>query len=233
VIDLARVLSPEEQQQIEGSLQLFQKEYGPQIQVLTIPSLEGEPIESYSIKVVDAWKLGGKKNDDGILLLVVPEDREVRIEVGQGLEGLLPDVLAGRIIRDVMIPFFKENRYDSGIFAGLSAIAGRLGGTLKNVPAFAQRTPDRSLKLSTLFFLFILFFIILPRLFGGRGGGRDPFGRRQRGGAGDFLTGMILGGLFGSGKGRGGRDDDGGFGGGGFGGGGGGGFSGGGASGKW
>lgn len=236
VMDLADVLTAEQRQQIEGSLQLFQKEYGPQIQVLTLPTLEGEPIESYSIKVVDAWKLGDQKRDDGVLLLVVTQDHEVRIEVGQGLEGVLPDVLAGRIIRDVMVPFFKENRYDAGIFSGLNAIAGRLGGTLKNVPAFAQLKPHpRSTSLGSLLFLFILFFVILPRLFG-RGGGRDRFGRRQSGTR-DFITGMILGGLSGSGK-RGGSDEggfggSGGFGGGGFGGGGGGGFSGGGASGKW
>ncbi|MEO7162122.1 MAG: TPM domain-containing protein [Bdellovibrionia bacterium] len=227
VMDLADVLNPEEEQQIEQSLELFQKEYGPQIQVLTIPSLEGEPIESYSIKVVDAWKLGTKKKDDGVLLLVVPQDHEVRIEVGQGLEGQLPDILAGRIIRDVMVPFFKKERFDAGIFSGLNAIASRLGGTLKNVPVFAQQRPhERSPGLGTLLFLFIFFFIILPRLFGG--GGRDRFGRRKNRADG-LLTGMILGNIFGSDR-RGGGDS-GGFGG--FGGGGGGGFSGGGASGKW
>jgi uncharacterized protein len=236
VMDLADVLNPEEEQQIEQSLQLFQKEYGPQIQVLTIPSLEGEPIESYSIKVVDVWKLGTKKNDDGVLLLVVPQDHEVRIEVGQGLEGQLPDILAGRIIRDVMIPFFKKDRYDAGIFSGLNAIASRLGGTLKNVPVFAQQKPhSRESGLGTLLFIFIFFFIILPRLFGGGRDGkgrRDRFGRRKSG-ADDFITGMILGNIFGSGRRGGGGPSDGGFGSGGFGGGGGGGFSGGGASGKW
>jgi uncharacterized protein len=232
VIDLAHVLSPEEQQQIESSLVRFQQEHGPQIQVLTIPSLEGETIESYSIKVVDSWKLGDEKRDDGLLLLLALQDRQTRIEVGQGLEGTLPDILAGRIVRDVMIPYFKEGRYDAGIVAGLNAIASRLGGTLKDAPTFApaQAKPrTQSTSLSSLLFLFILFFVILPRLFGGRGrrgGRRDPEG---------LITGMILGGLLGSAKRRH-RGGDG-FGkwgdGGGFGGGGGGGFSGGGASGKW
>jgi uncharacterized protein len=225
VIDLANILDDQEQDRIENSLKLFQKEYGPQLQVLTIPSLEGEAIESYSIKVVDAWKLGDEKRDDGLLLLVVPQDRRVRIEVGQGLEGVLPDVLAGRIIRDVMFPFFKEGRYDAGIVAGLNAIAGRLGGTLKEIPTFApsrQVQHTKNVPITTLLFLFILFFFILPRIFGG-GSGRYYSGRRR--------GGFIFGDPFGSSRGR---DRDGGFGGfGGFGGGGGGGFSGGGSSGKW
>lgn len=229
VIDLAHVLSSNEQQILEGSLRHFQNEYGPQLQVLTIPSLQGEPIESYSIKVVDQWKLGDKKKDDGLLLLVVPEDRQTRIEVGQGLEGVLPDVLAGRIIRDVMIPYFKKNQYYVGISAGLQAIASRLGGTLKDVPhpTSPQRQQQGSVSSGLILLLFIFIFFIFPR-FLTSSFRRSPYSNENHT---NFLIGFILGEILGSNRKRrrGGFDDfDGGFGGGG-----GGGFSGGGASGKW
>ena len=106
VVDLAGVLSRSEQAEISASLLQFQRQYGPQLQVLVVPKLEDETIESYSIKVVDAWKLGTKGKDNGVLLLIATDDRKVRIEVGRGLEGDLPDALAGRIIRAGILPFF-------------------------------------------------------------------------------------------------------------------------------
>lgn len=216
VVDLAGVLSRGDQAKIAASLLQFQKKYGPQLQVLVVSSLEDESIEGYSIKVVDKWKLGAKGKDDGVLLLVATENRKVRIEVGRGLEGDLPDVTAGRIIRTGIIPFFKQGQTGAGILVGLGMIAENVGGKLENVPSPRLRKAKRSSG-SLGYLLFIGLFLIGPL-----------FGRRRRGGVGSaLLSGLLLGAAM-SGRGGGG-----GFGGGGFGGGGGGGFSGGGASGSW
>jgi len=217
VVDLAGVLSRGDQARIAASLLQFQKTYGPQLQVLVVPSLEGESIEGYSIKVVDQWKLGAKGKDDGVLLLVATESRKVRIEVGRGLEGDLPDVIAGRIIRTGIIPFFKQGQTGAGILVGLGMIAESVGGKLENVPAPRLRNAKRS-QGSLGYLLFIGMFLIAP-LFGGR---------RRGGVGGALLSGLLMGAAMSSG-----RHGGGGFGGGGFGGGGGGGFGGGGASGSW
>ena len=219
VVDLAGVLSRGDQAKIAASLLQFQQKYGPQLQVLVVPSLEDESIEGYSIKVVDKWKLGAKGKDDGVLLLVATENRKVRIEVGRGLEGDLPDVIAGRIIRNGIIPFFKQEQTGAGILVGLGMIAESVGGKLENVPAPRLRKAKRNSG-SLGYLLFIGLFLIGPL-----------FGRRRRGGVGSaLLSGLLLGAAMGAGGRHGGG---GGFGGGGFGGGGGGGFSGGGASGSW
>jgi len=219
VVDLANAISATDKTKISASLVQFQKQYGPQLQVLIVPSLEGESIEGFSIKVVDKWQLGQKGKDDGVLLLVAIQDRQVRIEVGRGLEGDLPDALAGRIIRAGILPFFKQGQTSAGILVGLNMIAESIGGKLENIPQPRLRKTQRSKEGNLGFILFIIFFLIGPSL----------FGRRRRGGIGSaLLSGLLLGGMMGSGRGG-----SGGFGGGGFSGGGGGGFSGGGASGSW
>ena len=219
VVDLAGVLSRSEQEQISASLLKFQRKYGPQLQVLLVSTLEDETIESYSIKVVDAWKLGVKDKDNGVLLLVATQDRKVRIEVGRGLEGDLPDALAGRIIRAGILPFFKQGQTGAGVLVGLSLIAESVGGKLEDIPTPRMHRVRRGGGMNLGFLLFLSFFLIGPML-SGRG--------RRRGVGSALLGGLLLGSVM-----RGGR---GGFGGGGFGGGfggGGGGFSGGGASGGW
>jgi len=221
VIDLAGVLSGADQTKVSASLLQFQRKYGPQLQVLVVPKLEDETIESYSIKVVDKWQLGSKEKDDGVLLLVATGDRKVRIEVGQGLEGNLPDALAGRIIRGGLLPFFKQGQFGAGIIMGLQMVAESVGGPLENVPVPRMRNTRRSGGSGLGFLMFLGFFLMGPML----------SGRRRRGGVGSaLLTGLFLGGALGSGRSSG--FGGGGFGGGGFGGGGGG-FSGGGASGGW
>ncbi len=212
VVDLAGVLSRTEQNQIAASLVHFRRTYGPQLQVLVIPELQDETIETFSIKVVDKWQLGDKAKDDGVLLLVATADRKVRIEVGQGLEGDLPDALAGRIVQNGIIPFFKQGQVGAGILTGLSLIAESVGGKLENVPTPRLQRQQRGKPSSSGFVIFLLLFLIGPRLFGGR---------RRRGMGGALLGGMLLGSALG------GRHGGGGFGGGG------GGFSGGGASGSW
>jgi uncharacterized protein len=219
VVDLAGVLSQSDQKKIAASLLQFQRDHGPQLQVLVVPELEDETIESYSIKVVDKWKLGSEDKDDGVLLLVATQDRKVRIEVGQGLEGDLPDALAGRIIRAGIVPFFKQNQTGAGILVGLSMIAESVGGKLENIPAPKITKTSRKSGTGLSFLLYLGFFLIGPLL----------FGRRRRDGVATAVLGGMLMGSAMSGR-------RGGFGGGGFGGGfggGGGGFSGGGASGSW
>jgi len=218
VVDLAGALSRSDQAKISASLLQFQRKYGPQLQVLVVPKLEDETIESYSIKVVDEWKLGAKGKDNGVLLLVATKDRKVRIEVGRGLEGDLPDALAGRIIRTGIIPFFKQGQTGAGIVVGLGMIAESLGGKLENIPV-PRKKKKKSGGGNLGFLLFLGIFLIGPTLFGR--------GRRRRGMGTALLGGMLLGGLMGGGRGGGGGGFGGGFGGGG------GGFSGGGASGGW
>jgi len=221
VVDVAGVLSRSDNAKISASLLQFQRAYGPQLQVLVVPDLEDETIEGYSIKVVDAWKLGAEGEDNGVLLLVATQDRKVRIEVGRGLEGDLPDALAGRIIRAGIIPFFKQNQIGAGVLVGLNMIAESVGGKLEGVPAPQMRRAKRSGGLNLGYLLFLGVFLIGPRM----------FGRRRRGGFGSgLLGGILLGSMLGGGRGG----SGGGFGGGGgFSGGGGGGFAGGGASGSW
>ena len=138
VTDNADILSRDTRRAIAESLKAHEQKTGNQIAVLTIRSLEGESIEEYAVAVFNAWKLGQKGKDNGILVVVAPNDRRMRIEVGYGLEGILPDGLAGSIIRTVMTPQFKTGNYNVGIQAGIQAIIDVLeGGKLTAVESTA------------------------------------------------------------------------------------------------
>jgi uncharacterized protein len=127
--DEAHVLSAETVESLELSLKQHEDSTTNQIAVLVIPSLEGEVLEEYSLRVAhNEWKLGTSNNDNGVLLLVVVDDRKIRIEVGQGLEGVLPDAITSRIIRNEMAPHFREQNYDAGIKVGIDAILKAIGG---------------------------------------------------------------------------------------------------------
>jgi uncharacterized protein len=195
---------------------------GVQLQFLLVPSLDGEPIESFSIRVAEAWELGSRESDNGILVVVSRDDRAFRIEVGGGLEGELPDALAGRILGESMAPHFREGRYAEGLFAGAVRILSAVNSLPENV-AVPPRSPAKFHVSSLAIVAFVLFFLF-ARIFSGFGG------RRRR-----TLWGLPF--LLGGGSrwgGGGGRWGGGGFGGGGGGwSGGGGSFSGGGASGRW
>ena len=131
VTDLARMLSPESQQQLEQKLAAFERETSNQVVVLTVPSLQGDDIDRFSIRVAEAWKIGQKGRDNGVLLIIAQAERKVRIEVGMGLQGVLPDITAGRIIRDVMRPHLKSGNYDQGIAAGVDGIIAATKGEFK------------------------------------------------------------------------------------------------------
>lgn len=122
VNDLAGALPPERAASLEQELVRFEAETSHQIVLLTVPSLEGEPIESYAMRVAEAWKPGRKGIDDGILIVIAPSDRMARVEVGYGLEGAVPDAVANRILQETMFPRFREGRLSEGIEAGVSAL---------------------------------------------------------------------------------------------------------------
>ena len=107
VNDYAGMLSTESASRLEQKLVAFERDQTTQIVVLTIPSLEGDDIDQFTIRVADLWKIGQKGSDNGVLLVLARAERKVRIEVGMGLQGVLPDITAGRIIRDVMQPHLK------------------------------------------------------------------------------------------------------------------------------
>lgn len=120
VTDLSATLNPEQSQYLEGILAEHEAATGNQIAVLILPSTGGEPIEQYALRVFESWKLGQSGKDNGVLFVIAKDDRKMRIEVGYGLEGDIPDVMAARIIREVVAPRFKESNYYQGIADGLT-----------------------------------------------------------------------------------------------------------------
>jgi len=122
VNDNAEILSTETRRSLTELLKAHEDRTGNQIAVLTIPTLGGEGIEEYAVKVFEAWKLGKRGKDNGVLVIVSVQDRRMRIEVGYGLEPALTDLMAGRIIRNVMTPRFKAGEYDNGVLEGARAI---------------------------------------------------------------------------------------------------------------
>jgi len=216
VNDYGNVLSSSEERRLENYLTSFEAASTVQIALLTIKSLQGENLEDYSMRVADAWKLGNKEKDNGVLLLVSMQDKKLRLEVGYGLESSLTDAKSGYIIRNYIVPGFKSGSYYNGIAAGMDAVTGVISDQLEITDEqIAQSQRKQAKKSPQVPFGLIMF--ILMFVFGG-------FGRRRRGG---LFTALFLGSMLGGGRGR-----SGGFGGGGFSGGGGG-FGGGGASGGW
>lgn len=245
VTDLTQTLSPEQQTQLEAKLADFEQQKSSQIAVLIVASTKPEEIEQYSIRVVDAWKLGREKEDDGVLLVVAKDDRKMRIEVGYGLEGAIPDLIAKRIITEIMAPSFRQGDFYGGINNAVEQLMRLISGEKLPEPAHSKSTGDKLWDM--MYLLFIGAFVVGGIL-------RAIFG--------NFLGGLLNGGfigmlvwIFGGGlfialvlgliaffftfAGSSGLVHPGGLGGGGFGGGsggwsgGGGGFGGGGASGNW
>jgi uncharacterized protein len=126
IVDQTDTLTAEQKSQLAGLIAAERKSTGNQIGVLMIPTLADEALEDYSLEVARKWGVGTKERDNGVLLLVVKDDRRVRIEVGYGLEGALTDIRSGRIIRDRMAPEFRQGRYFEGIRSGLEGIAAAI-----------------------------------------------------------------------------------------------------------
>ena len=215
VVDDADILSPQAEQALDGKLAALEQQTGRQLVVATLPSLQGYEIEDYGYQLGRAWGIGEAKADTGVLLIVAPNERKVRIEVGYGLEPILTDALSSAILQGRVLPRFKAGDMEGGVVAGADAIADQLAlpadEAAARAKAAAARPQDRPDPLTGLPILLIFLFVIFMLSRGGRRGG-------------SALPWLLLGAL----SSRGGRGDWGG--GGGFGGGGGGGFSGGGGS---
>lgn len=211
VNDRAGLLRSDTVIKLEQYLSEFERSDSTQLVVLTIPSLEGEVLEQYALKVAESWGIGQKGKDNGALLLIARDDRKIRIEVGYGLEGRLTDLLSGRIIDNEISPHFKAGNFNDGVVAGMvamvEAVRGEYQGTGRTVGKKKQRSPWGTL---------LLLLFLGPGLMMLNRGSRSGGSHHRRGG---FYAGGPFGGGFGGG-------------GGGFGGGGGG-FGGGGSSGGW
>ena len=157
VVDQADLLAPSTEQALTAQLAAHEDATSNQVAVLTLPSLQGRPIEEVSLQVARTWQLGQEEFDNGVLLLIAREDRAMRIEVGYGLEGALPDVVASRIIRYELRPAFRAGEFDGGVEAGVTAILGAINGTYEP-PA----SPSPSMP-----WLTGLLLVVMGSLFGG------------------------------------------------------------------
>ncbi len=256
VTDLAATLTADQAAALESRLAAFEAGKGSQIAVLIVPTTQPEDIAQFGIRVADAWKIGREKVDDGVILIVAKDDRTLRIEVGYGLEGAIPDAIAKRVIAETIVPHFRTGDFAGGIDAGVTQLMKLIEGEPLPEPARhadAANGGEDWLAVAVLGFFLGSFFVPLM----GRGVASGIAGAGTAGlvwlvsgllassllaGAGVFLAVLLLGGFGGGGGGGWGsggwpRGGSGGFGGGGFGGGswsgGGGGFGGGGASGSW
>ncbi len=257
VTDLTGTLTREQQAGLERMLQEFEARKGSQLAVLMVPTTAPEPIEQYALRVAEQWKIGRKKADDGAILVVAKDDRTLRIEVGYGLEGVLNDATASRIVREIIVPRFREGDFYGGINAGLDRMMRLIDGEPLPPPSRSAPAADGGGLMQMLPVLLVAALIggaILRAIFG------RFLGAAATGGVVGFLAWMLAGamavallaGVFafiftlGGGGGMGRRTYGRGFpgggigfpgGGGGWGGGGfrggGGGFGGGGASGRW
>jgi uncharacterized protein len=126
VVDRADLLTAAEEARLSGKAEALEREVGPQYVVVTVTSLGGRPIEDYSLDLGRYWGVGHKGRDDGLMLVVAPAERKVRIEVGRGLERRVTDPFAGRVIREQALPRFKENRFGEGIERASDALIARL-----------------------------------------------------------------------------------------------------------
>jgi uncharacterized protein len=227
VVDEAGLLTAQQRESLVAALAAHEQKTGEQVVVATLNSLQGLPIEDYGYQLGRHWGIGEKDEDTGALLIVAPNERKVRIEVGYGLEGELTDAATRLVIENIILPEFRAGRFGEGIVAGTGAILEILGGAPPGAVAPARQPAPaerESRGFPPLLFMIVLFFFLLAMSRGGRGGRRR---RGWYGGIPPIGRGGFGGGGFG---GRGGGF--GGGGGGGFGGGGGG-FGGGGSSGSW
>lgn len=178
VVDQADILSAQTERTLTAMLAAHEDSTSNQIAVLTVSSLEGEPIEDFALRVARSWELGTAEFDNGVLLVVAVDDRRMRIEVGYGLEGPLPDAVASRIIRHEMRPEFKHGDFDTGVLKGVQATLGTIEGTYtppRTASSGGQSEDVPPLLMRFLFGLMFgglpLFFMVPTFLIAGRWGG--------------------------------------------------------------
>jgi uncharacterized protein len=226
VNDFAGVLSPDEERRLEQLLVAYDDSTSNQIAIVTVKTLDGYPEEEYALKILRDWGVGNAKTNNGIVILTAIDDRKVRIEVGYGLEGAIPDITAIHIIREDIAPNFRSQDYYEGFSKAAASIIKAAAGEYK-----APANHNKKGKGSRFPIGVIIFLIIMVVLFAGRNRGGGGGGYMSRRGA-DWVAPFILGSLLGRGSSGGGGGGWSG-GGGGFGGFGGGSGGGGGASGSW
>ncbi|MDD4615850.1 MAG: TPM domain-containing protein [Alphaproteobacteria bacterium] len=203
VVDDAHILSPQTIQSLDKKLEDYERGTGNQVVVATIPSLQGTDIEDYGYQLGRTWQIGQKGKDNGALLIVAPNERKVRIEVGYGLEPLLTDAVSSTIIQGIIIPAFRQNDMEKGVINGTDAVLSVLGG--KGIPGglIAQPSVSDTVLLLLLFLAFMIFASRHPFLaawmlssssfrIGGRHTGDDGFGGFS-GGGGSFGGGGASG----------------------------------------
>jgi len=184
VNDFAQLLSPAFRQELETKLQNFEKETGIEIAVVTIESLEGNSLEDYAVRLFEDWRIGKKGADNGLLLLIAEKERQIRIEVGYGLEPIITDGRAGRIIREKMRPAFRQGNYDRGVRLATEQLEAYLRS---GQPPTGKEVLEE--KTQSNFYLFIggLFFLVYLASFWGRSKRFWPGG----------VIGALVGGLIG------------------------------------
>jgi uncharacterized protein len=218
VVDQAGILSPQAEARLTAQLEAHEKATSNQVVVATLASLEGYDIADYGTRLGRHWQIGQGERDNGALLIVAPNERAVRIEVGYGLEGDLPDAIASNIVQTAILPAFRAGQMEAGVEAGVAAILAAIEGSYEALPQ--EREPSRGTLPDWV--IPLIFFGVWLFIAGGA-----AYGRRRRGGWGPWIIGGGLGGGFGGRSGGGGFSSGGGFRGGG------GSFGGGGASGRW
>lgn len=210
VVDYGDFFTPAQEQELEKRLEGYEDTTTTQFTVVTVPTLNGQPVADFAAELFQKWGIGVKGKENGLLIVLSKEEHDVRIEVGYGLEPKIPDIFAKEVVDEVMIPRFKQGQFYEGVNDGITVLIKQAAGEFKGTP----KKKKKGGSVWTILTILLIIFLI-SRLFGGGGGhGYSGRGRRSYGGFG--------GGGFGGGSS-----------GGGFGGFGGGGSGGGGASGKW
>jgi len=233
VYDGANVLETSQEKQLEQKLVRYSDSTSTQIVVATINSLNGEHIGTYATEWAHKWGIGQKGKDNGLLVLLAKDDRQIFISTGYGLEEYMTDANTRVIVDQVILPEFRKNNYYAGLDNGTTAIFEVLAGTFKGA---AKKQQSQGFPVQGIFFIFMFIVIVISMIKKNKGGGGKNGGRRS--GTDTLFDALILSslgrGMFGGGSSGGGFSGGGSFGGGGFGGGfGGGGFGGGGAGGSW
>ena len=200
VVDTTGTLDAATRAQLERQALALQQRKGSQLQVLVVPSTGAEPIEGYAVRAFEQWRLGREGVDDAVLLVVAKDDRKVRIEVGYGLEGAIPDVTAGRVVQEYLVPKFRAGDYAGGIVDATAVLVGLIDGEPLPEPASTHEVvPD--VGGSFLFALFIAYVVasFTRGLFGQRvpAGIRGLFGAAAAGGAAWLVSSLLLTALIG------------------------------------
>ena len=234
VNDFTGTLSASETDALERKLVAFADSAGPQVAVVVVPSTDGAAPADYAAEIIRAWGVGRADVDDGVVLLVAKDDREVFIATGYGAEGALTDATAGTIVRQILVPAFRQGQFYAGIDGATDAIADALTGQFQAPSRGSSSGGDGGIGsvLCCLFLLFVVLVVVASRQSSPPSGGSSGGRRRRRSGPGVIVIPGGFGGG-GGGFGGGGFGGRGGFGGGGFGGFGGGFGGGGGAGGSW